>query len=130
MDETKDDEQKPTKLEAWLDMHAKDAPLCEGIKAAVEKYGEEDVAVLDTRGGVAVFRAPHAGEYKRFTSNILNDKADVKASAAEILARACVVYPQKPVFGAWCEKWGGIPSAVLKPLTKLAGAELVERGNE
>lgn len=126
-------EAKETKLEGWLEEHAADEAVCTAIRDAVEKHGEDEIAVLclaKPSGAVAIFRTPTAAEYKLFTARILDDKPQVKAAAAEQLARACVVHPAKPVFAGWCERYGGIGSAVLKSLTKLAGAELAERGKE
>lgn len=127
------DEQKKSKLEIWLEENEKDAALCEAIRDAVQKYGEDEVAVCALSkpiGAVAVFRTPTSSEYKRFTAGVLDDKTATKAVAAEILARNCVVHPEKKIFGGWCDQYGGIGTAVLKPLTKLAGAELAERGKE
>ena len=128
-----DNDKKESKLDGWLEEHAKDETLCAKIRELVALHGEEELAVLTLTkptGGVAIFRTPTSSEYKRFTAGILDDKTATKAAAAEILARNCVVHPDKRVFGEWCDRYGGIGSAVLKPLTKLAGAELAERGKE
>lgn len=125
--------EKTSRLDEWLEEHAKDEALCAKIREAVEKHGEDEIAVLALSkpvGAVAIFRTPTAAEYKRFTANILDDKPSTKAAAGEIMARNCVVHPDKQTFASWCERYGGIGSAVLKPLSKLAGAELAERGKE
>jgi hypothetical protein len=127
------DDKKATKLEGWLEEHAGNEAVCSAIRDACDKHTEEDVEVLaltKPQGAVAIFRAPTSAEYKRFTAGILDDKTTTKAVAAEIMARNCVLYPDKLTFGSWCDRYGGIASAVLKPLTKLAGAELAERGKE
>lgn len=127
-----DDETK-TKLAEWLEEHDGNEALCAAIRDAVAKYGEDEIAVLTLgkpAGEIAIFRTPSSSEYKRFMANILDDKPATKAAAAEIMARNCVLYPEKKIFAGWCERYGAIGSSVLKSLSKLAGAELADRGKE
>lgn len=127
------EDNEPTKLEVWLERHKEDAKLCEAINAAVKQYGEDEVEVLcmsKPKGAVAVFRAPTAAEYHRFMGGILHESVETKAKAAGLMARSCILYPSKLLFGSWCDRYGGIGNAVLKPLSKLAGAELADRGKE
>lgn len=122
-----------TPLATWREQYSKNPDLLAVIEKAAAEFGEDEIIVLDLvkpKGQTAIFRAPRSSEYQRFTTSILGDKADHKARAAEILARNCVVYPAKEVFAEWIERYAGIGAAVIKPLTRLAGAEASERGKE
>ncbi len=124
---------EPTKLETWLDKHKANTELCAAITAAVEKDGEDEIAVLEMSrpvGKVAIFRAPTAAEYKRLMGGLIGEKVDTKTGAAEQLARTCVLYPTKQEFGKWCDRYGGIGVACLKSLSRLAGADLADSGKE
>jgi hypothetical protein len=138
------DDDDESRLDKWLRLYGprEDMPeedrkkaetLCAAIREAAAKYGEDEIEVLalsKPKGAVAVFRAPSAPEYQRFMGGILHDSHETKAKAAGLMARAVVVYPSKVEFGSWCDRYGGIGNACLKPLSRLAGAELADRGKE
>ncbi len=89
-----------------------------------------ELVVCRTKAGVAVFRCPKGSEYDRFLGGLLDDRKEQKVKAGNILARTCVVEPDKETFGAWLAQYPGIPSACTKPLNKLMGGELQARGKE
>jgi hypothetical protein len=98
----------------------------EQIAAMAGEHGE--IAVVDTKSGIAIFRKPKPAEYERHLSLLFEEKTRPKA--ASYLARACVVYPSKEVFDGWLAEYPGIPLACTGSLTELAGAAKRERGKE
>jgi hypothetical protein len=137
-------EEKRSRLEEWQELYAvkdsmtpeqkaKQLTLLTAISEFAGKFGEENIVVLDLVrpvGETAIFRAPDPPQYQRFTAAIIGDKGDAKARAAEVMARNCVVFPDRNTFGAWCDRYPAIGSGVLKSLTRLAGGEAVERGKD
>lgn len=89
-----------------------------------------ELVVCNTKGGVAVFRIPTGAEYDQFLGGLLDDRKAQKVKAGNILARSCVVFPEKATFASWLTEYPGIPGACVKPLNKLMGGELQERGKE
>ena len=96
------------------------------IKEQAEKHGA--IGVVDTIGGLAIFRRPKPAEYERHLALLFDEKSRPKA--AGFLARACVVYPAREAFDAWCTEYPGIPIACADVLSDLAGASKRERGKE
>ena len=94
----------------------------------VGAHGE--IVICNTKAGAAVFRVPKGAEYDRFLGGILDDRKEQKVKASSILARTCVVFPDKTIFAQWVDRYPGIPSACTKPLNKLMGGTLVARGKE
>lgn len=137
-------EEKRTRVEEWLELYsvkdsmtdaekAKQETLRKAIQEFADRFGEDNVVVLDLIrpvGETAIFRAPEPAQYQRFTAAIIGDKGDAKARAAEVMARNCVVYPDRNTFGKWCDQYPAIGTGVLKSLTRLAGGEAVERGKD
>lgn len=102
--------------------------LAAGFDALETAHGE--IVVCNTKAGVAAFRVPKGPEYERFLGGLLGDQKDAKVKAGKILAVACCVFPERPVFQSWVERYPGIPSACTKPLNKLMGGELAARGKD
>lgn len=126
---------KRTNLEMWRAEYSgeDDKQKLAAIEKAATDFGEAEIVVVDMtkpEGEIAIFRTPTPGEHARFTASILSDKGDAKARASEIMARNCVVYPDRNMFGSWCDKWPAIGPSVLKMLMRLAGGETKERGKE
>lgn len=81
--------------------------------------------VVGKAGWEVVFRKPTRNEYKRFRA-IANDPAQV-ANCQEVLARACIVYPEKATeFDALLDDFPGIPEACGKALGELCGMQTEE----
>ncbi len=74
-------------------------------------------------GWEAVFRKPKRVEYKRFRAMLFSD---AKADAAEWLALATVVVPERAALDALLEDYPGIPEAASKALTQIAGITIDE----
>jgi len=121
------DKSKQSRIEEWKEEFPE---LADEIDKACSAHGEDDLVVLRTRGGAAIFRTPTGAECNRFTSEILDDKPGKKAGAGGNLCRSCVVFPTKQVFAGWLERYGMIVTFVLPHLMRLGGSEAVERGKE
>lgn len=87
------------------------------IEELEEKHGE--VTTVETVLGLAVFRSPTRGEYRRFRSSIHD--ARKRADAGEILVRDCVVHPSLEEFDRWLDKKPGIAEVCSDPVLELAG---------
>jgi hypothetical protein len=102
--------------------------LAEAIDELASKHGE--LIVCPTKACTCVFRVPKGAEYERFLGGLLDERKEQKVKAGKILAVATCVFPDRPTFEAAIAKYPGIPSACMKPLNKLMGGELVNRGKE
>lgn len=90
----------------------------EKIEELKAKYGE--LHVLEHQGNEVIVTAPNRPTWKRFRSQILDDrKHDI---ALEELVRACVVYPDRATFDALLDKKPGLVETFGKAVTELAGS--------
>lgn len=90
-----------------------------------EKHGEIDT--VETALGLAVFRCPTRGEYKRFQT--MASDARKRVDAVETLVRTCIVHPSPEVFDSWCDKKPATPSGCIDVVIRLAGiTEEMESG--
>jgi hypothetical protein len=78
----------------------------------------------------SLFRLPKPAEYERFLGGLLSDRKEEKVKAGKILAGGTCVFPDRVTWERMVSKYPGIPGACVKPLNKLMGGELVERGKE
>lgn len=88
------------------------------IEELTEKHGE--IKTVETVLGMAVFRGPTRGEYKKFRAAIHDPRK--RPDAIEALVRDCVVHPSPEVFDSWCDKKPAIPEMCSDAVMILAGA--------
>lgn len=95
--------------------------LPEGVRAKlVAEHGE--VLAVKTRAGVAAFRVFKGPEYARYSDMILDEKK--RGSASKQLVLSCCVYPDKPTFLSWLDKYPAIELTCMPPLLKFGGFEV------
>lgn len=102
--------------------------LAEAFDALASEFGE--LVVAPTKAGPFALRVPKAIEYERFLGAILGENKEAKVKAARTLIGAACVFPDRDSFVAAVTKYPGIPTACTKPINKLMGGELVERGKD
>jgi hypothetical protein len=116
---------EPIAAEALLEEMPELAPKLDEIASA-----HEELVACRTKGGAALFRLPKPAEYERFLGGLLSDRKEEKVKAGKILAGGTCVFPDRVTWERMVSKYPGIPGACVKPLNKLMGGELVERGKE
>lgn len=126
---------KKTNFDTWREEYIGEANAekLKAIETAAATFGEDEIVPLDMTkpaGELAIFRTPTSAEHARFTASILGEKGDIRARAAEVLARNCVVHPDKQTFAKWCDRYPAIGGGVLKSLLALAGGGATQRGKE
>lgn len=125
--------EKKTNAEVWDELYADEPEKRKAIQDAVTKHGDEEIVPVDLSkpiGALAIFKTPDPGQHGRFLAAVLSDRAESKAKAAEILARATVIYPAREEFGRWCDEYSAIGGAVAKHILRLAGGEATLRGKD
>lgn len=100
--------------------------LAETLEKLVSLHGVDDLAVVRTACGPAIFRTPTRAEYKRHLSLATGGTKDGKVDSIEQLVRACVVHPSKETFADWIERKPAIPVACIEAITALAGMQAKE----
>ncbi len=84
-----------------------------------------DVWLLELGTDQVAFRCPSRAEYKRFLARVSDDRKALP-EAQEELARAVVVAPDRPAFGALLDRRPGIAAKVVVDALKVAAAEEAE----
>ncbi len=102
--------------------------LADKFDELASAHGE--LVVAPTKAGTFVLRVPKAIEYERFLGAILGENKEAKVKAARTLIGAACVFPDRDSFVAGVSRYPGIPTACTKPINKLMGGELVERGKD
>lgn len=89
----------------------------EAFQELESKHGE--LVEVNTVMGACVFKRPPRADYQRYLSYLFDEKK--RASAQEILVRACVVHPSKEEMGRILDIVPGISVTCSGPILELAG---------
>lgn len=116
--------------EATAEIITENFPELDAAKLAELEAAHGELVVCPTKACVCVFRLPKGAEYERFLGGLLDERKEQKVKAGKILAIATAVHPDRATFQAAIDRYPGIPSACMKPINKLMGGELVNRGKE
>lgn len=90
-------------------------------------HGDDNIAPVWTSEGLVVIRTPTRAEMARWREAMwaedskASQRQQRKAGAGPALAEACVIYPDKGVYKAMCERRAGIADAVAGAAVKLGG---------
>jgi hypothetical protein len=91
------------------------------IEQLREKHGE--IEVVFQRGcGIVVVATPPRKEFRVFQDSIANEKIS-NTAAAEALAIASVVYPDREIVKAYFDKKPGLPTKIANLAQQLSGAD-------
>ena len=104
-------------------VHLKGPPTRKAIATAegakIGKSAEERAAIKPAPAWEVVFRKPTRLEYKAFRKSA--HKAEQAADAQEVLARACVVDPDRKAFDALLEDYPAIAEAASEAFKEIVG---------
>lgn len=94
-------------------------PFAKIYAELVEKFGEEELDITETKLGPIVVRTPTRGEYKRFRSQIKANGDN--GELVEQLGRTAVVFPSRTEFDAILNRRPALADVIGNKALELAG---------
>lgn len=124
---------KPSEDEA-LEAQAAEEELAlkneQAIAAAEKDNGKKAIAVVRTDGDVIIVKRPNSVLFRKFTDEVSKNDGIASSDDQEKLVFSCLVYPDKPRFGAMAEEQPILIQRCLLAIADLAGAKRAELGGK
>lgn len=102
----------------------------QAVAAAEKEHGKKNIAVVTTDGDCVIVKRPNSVLFRKFQDEVAKNDGIATSDQQERLVFSCLVYPDKPRFGAMTEEQPVLIQRCLLAIADLAGAKRAELGGK